>query len=204
MATCFLLPSTNNIDRFFSLCGREVIEHDTVGDVGREGFVDLIEVTHLDFYFQRFAFLLTIITSTCKCIRDSSGEVHMVVLEQNHVEQADSMVHASAERDRFLLQIAQSGRRLACIEHMATGVLDEALVLMRRSRYAGHTLHDIEHRTLYLQQTQLLAIDLKCHITGLDERTVLKELLHTAFGVEIVDNLFRHFHAGKHAGIFDD
>ena len=114
------------------------------------------------------------------------------------------MVHSAAESDCLFLQIAQAGRRLTGVEHMATGILDERLVLMRRSSYAGHTLHDIEHRALYLQQTQFLSVHLKSDIPRLHMIAVMQELLKTAFGVEIVDDFFCHLDTGQHARIFDD
>ena len=128
----------------------------------------------------------------------------MVVFEQNHVKQADTVVHTAAKQHRLFLQITQSRCRLTCVEHVATGVLNQALILMRRGRDTRHTLHDVEHRALDLQQTQLLAIDLKGHIARLHMSAILEELLYLTFRIEIVDDFFRYLHASKHTGVLDD
>ena len=75
----------------------------------------------------------------------------MVVLQQNHVKQTYTVIHASAESYSFLLQITQSRSGLACIQHMAAGIGNQALIAMCRGCNTGHTLHHVEHRTFYLQ-----------------------------------------------------
>ena len=120
----------------------------------------------------------------------------MVVLQEDHVEKTDTVVHTASEYYSLFLQIAQTRRRLTGVEHVATGVLDEGLILMRGGRYAGHALHDIEHRTLDLQETQLFTIDLESHVSGLHMIAVMQELLHTALRIEISDDLFRYLNTG--------
>ena len=87
---------------------------------------------------------------------------------------------------------------------MATRVCNPALVLMRGRRYPRHSLHNIEHRTLDLQQTQFLAIHLKGYVSRLHMIAVVQELLETAFGVEIVNDLFRNLYTGQHTRILDN
>ena len=79
---------------------------------------------------------------------------------------------------------------------MTTRVSNQPLILIRRRRHTRHTLHDIKHRPLDLQQTQLLAVHLKRDIAGLHMVAVMQELLKAALGIKIIDNLFRHFHSG--------
>ena len=75
---------------------------------------------------------------------------------------------------------------------------------MGRGRYAGHTLHDIEHRTFDLQQAEFFTVYLKSDVTGLDVITVMQELLKAAFGIKIINDLFGYFDTGEHTGILDD
>ena len=114
------------------------------------------------------------------------------------------MVHAASQHHCLFLQITESGSGLACVQHMASRVGDEALVAMRGGGNTRHTLHDIEHRPLDLQQTQFLAIDFEGNISGLDQCTVLKVLLYSAFRVEIGDDFLRHLNTCEYAGVLDN
>ena len=69
---------------------------------------------------------------------------------------------------------------------------------------SGHTLHDIKHRALNLQQAEFFAIDAESDISGFDGIAIVQELLHAAFRVEVIDNLLRHLYTGNYSCIFDD
>ena len=75
---------------------------------------------------------------------------------------------------------------------------------MRRRRHTGHSLHNIEHGSLNLQQTQFFSIHLKRDIAGLHMVAIVQELLKTTFGVKIIDDLLGHFYACQHSGILDN
>ena len=128
----------------------------------------------------------------------------MVILQENHIKQPDAVVHTAADTHGFFLQVAQSGRGLAGVEHMATGVGYEALVAVGGRSDARHTLHDIEHGALDLQQAQFFAGDAERYIAGFDGVAVMQQLVHTAFGVEVPDDFLRHLNAGEYAGVFDE
>ena len=106
MAPCGLLPFADKCHRLLSALGSEVVQHDTVGNVGRQRFAYLVFVARLYLDTQVFAFLAAVVAGTGEGIGDTSGKVHMVVLQENHVEEPDTMVHAAANLHRLLLQIA--------------------------------------------------------------------------------------------------
>ena len=114
------------------------------------------------------------------------------------------MVHTAAKGYGFFLEITQSGSRLTRVEHVALGIGNQTLVTVRRGGYAGHPLHDIEHRALDLQQTELLAIDAEGDVAFLHVIAVVQELLEPARGVEVVDDLLGYLHAGEDTLLLDD
>ena len=193
MVTVLLLPCTNDSHSPFGALRREVVQHDTVWYVGCQCLADLVLVAGLNLDAQIFALLLAIGLSARERCGDTAREVHVVVLEQNHIKETDAVVHAAADEHCLFLQVTQTWGGLAGVQHVATCTLDERLVAVRRGRYTRHALHDIEHGALNLQETELLAIDTKGNIAWLDMRAVFDELLHAALRVEIGDNLFGYF-----------
>ena len=127
----------------------------------------------------------------------------MVIFEQNHIEKPDTMVHATAQRYCFFFQITESRRGLTSIQYMASGVFNQGLILMCGCSHAGHSLHNIKHRALNLQETQLLAIDFECDISRLHMVTIVEKLLKLTLRIKVIDNLFRHLDSCKHTRIFD-
>ena len=83
---------------------------------------------------------------------DAAGKIHMVVLEQDHVKQADAVVAAAANLHGVLLEQAHAGRGLAGVEHAGLEAF-QALGIAGCGRcHATHALHDVEHQALGLQQ----------------------------------------------------
>ena len=64
----------------------EVVEHDTVYAAHIQHLLQFIEVTHFDFYLQVLSLFLEILMATVDGVGDASGEVYVVVLQENHVE----------------------------------------------------------------------------------------------------------------------
>ncbi len=204
LATGLLLPPANALHGGTRALRREVVEHDTVGNVGGKRLVDLLLVAHLDLDTEIFFMLTAVVLGTRERCGDAAGKIDMVVFEQNHIEQADTVVHAAANLDRLFLQIAEPRRGLARIEDMATRVFDTTLVAMGGGGNARHALHDVEHGALNLQKAQLLAVNTECNIARLDRVAVVKQLLETTFGVEIADNLSGYVDAGNNAGVLNN
>ena len=198
------LPFADGLYRLCGVLGRIVVEHDPVGYTCAECFCELGIVTHFDLNPEVLAFGLAVVACTGQCGGYASGKIHMVILEQDHVEQPYAVVHASAECHSFFLEVSQSRCRLACIQHVALCVGYQALVAVCGGGYAGHTLHDVQHRALNLQQTELLAIHAEGYVAFLHVVAVVQELLEAALGVEVVDDLLGYLHAGEYAFLLDD
>ena len=75
--------------------GCKVIEHDTVYAAQIEYLLQFVEVAYFNFYLEVLALLLAIFLGTGNGLVDTAGEVNMIVFQQNHVEQTDSMVYAA-------------------------------------------------------------------------------------------------------------
>ena len=75
---------------------------------------------------------------------------------------------------------------------------------MCRGRYTGHPLHHIEHRSLNLQQAELLAPDLESDVAFSYVVAVVEVLLDAALGVEVIDDLLGHLYTGEDTFLFDD
>ena len=69
-----------------------------------------------DFNFdQDFA---TCVLSALQRGRNAAGGLDVVFLDQNCVEQADSMIHSAATGHSILLRKSQAGNGLACVEDL--------------------------------------------------------------------------------------
>src|SRR5436189_1086455 len=76
----------------------------------------------------------------------------VIVLDQDSVEEAESMVcHASGARCK-LFESPQPGRGLACIQHLALGSGDCIDILTRKGRDAGKPLDEVEADALAFEQ----------------------------------------------------
>ena len=88
----------------------------------------------------------------------------MVVLYQNHVEEADAVVGASADSDSLFLEHAQARGCLTGVEDLAGQAGKAFLIAGGDSGYAAHALHDVEHQALGLQQRANGAFDNECDV----------------------------------------
>ena len=134
----------------------------------------------------------------------TSCEVHVVIFQEDHVEQTDTMVTCATNTYRLFLEHTETGSGLAGVENGATRTGNEMLIIMRHRSNTRHPLHDIQHRALYLQQAQHLAINAESDITRLHFCPIFKKQLHTKLRVKIVYHFLRHFHSGKDSLCFYD
>ena len=86
MTSGSLFPLADHNDRFAGLLRREVIEHDTIGDIRCQRLVDLLKITYLDLDLEVLAFLFTIIACTRKGICNTAGNIDVIVFSEDHVE----------------------------------------------------------------------------------------------------------------------
>ena len=85
-------------------------------------------------------------------IDDASCEVDMVVLEQDHVEETDTVVAAPANLDSLLLEHTHARSGLTRIQHTRPGTFQSLYILVCHGGNATHALHDVQHETFRLEQ----------------------------------------------------
>ena len=97
--------------------------------------------------------VLAILLGTTDGIVHTTAEVDVVVLQQNHVEQSDTMVRAATNLHSLFLEHAHTWRRLSGVEHacLGAGIDQGLLVFVSHSGNARHALQDVEHEALCLQ-----------------------------------------------------
>ena len=155
----------------------EVVEHYAV-DTGFDSLTDFIFVAHFDLYPEVFAVLLAICLGLGYGSGDAAGEVDVVVLDQNHVEETDAVVVAAADSHGFFLEDAHAGCCLACVEHLAWQTCEKFLIFRSDCGYAAHALHDVEHESFGLQQRAYGTFDHESYVAGLDMGAVFDENSH--------------------------
>ena len=159
-----------------------------------ENLVEFVEIAHFDLYLQLQALLFEVCVAAVDGLGDASSKVYVVVLEQYHVEQTYAMVGATAYLHGLLLKHTQSGSGLAGVEHACAGALKPLHITVGHGCNAAHSLHDIEHQALSLQQRAHLSRDNHSYVAGLHLASVAHEHLYLHRGIE----------AGKHfLGYFD-
>ena len=103
---------------------------------------------------------------------DAAGEIDVVVLEQDHVEQSHAVVLAAAQFDGHLVQYAHAGRRLAGVEHAGVQPFEPGDVNRCLRRHAAHALHDVEQDPFGLQQRLQPSGHVEGHVAGPHARAV--------------------------------
>ena len=68
-----------------------------------EYLLQLVEVAHLDLNLQVLAVVLAPLPGILDGWHDAARKINMVVLQQNHVKQADAVVAAATDFDSLLL-----------------------------------------------------------------------------------------------------
>ena len=90
--------------------------------------------------------------TTVDGIHDASGKVDMIILQQDHIKQTDTMVTATTDLHSLLFEHTHTGGGLAGIKHTGMGTLQTLYISVGHGGNATHALHDIQHQTLRLQQ----------------------------------------------------
>ena len=136
--------------------------------------------------------------------RNAYGKVHMIVLQQDHVEQTNTMVHTATDLHGFLLQHTHARSGLAGVEDAGLGTLQTGHILAGHGGDTAHALHDVQHQTLCLQQTLDLSGNNHGHIARFHMRTVLNEHLNLQGRVKTVKNLLGDFNTGQNTFFLDE
>ncbi len=85
-------------------------------------------------------------------IGDATGKVHMVILQQNHVEESDTMVTTTTYLHGLLLEHTHTWSRLTGVQHTGLRALQALHVLISHRGNTTHALHDVQHQALSLKQ----------------------------------------------------
>ena len=117
-----------------------------------EHLPEFVERAYLNLDFERQSLLVQVLVATLDGIDDAPCEVNMVVLEQNHVEEADTVVAAPANLDRLFFEHTHTRRGLTGIQHTSLGTLETLHIPVRHGSNATHALHDVEHEAFRLEQ----------------------------------------------------
>ena len=199
-----LVATGNDVDGLLGVGHAEVVEHDAVYAAVVEHLLQFVEGADLNLNLQLEVLLFQIVMAAVDGIDDAAGEVDVVVLEQDHVEQSDAVVAASANLHGLLLEHAHAGGGLAGVEHAGLGALQPLDILVGHGGNAAHALHDVEHESLGLQQGAHATGDNHGDVALLDARAVLHEHLDLHVGVEAAEHFLGDLDAGQDAVFLDE
>ena len=193
----------NELDCFACGFRSEIVEHDAVHS-GFERFEDFFGVAHFLLNLQVATVGLAISLGGRDSLRDAAGKVDVIVLNQDHVVEAYSMVHAAAYSDSLFLHQAHARSGLACVENFCFQPFEPRLIAIGHCGYAAHALHDVEHGAFGLEQRPDGAFDGEGNVAGLYAGAVFNEDFHLQLGVEALENTSRNIHSGQDALLFDN
>ena len=142
--------------------------------------------------------------ATVDGVCDASCEIDVVVLEKNHVEKSDTMVHAAANLHSLLLEHAHTRSGLTSVEDVSVGALETLHVLVGHSGDATHALHDVEHKALCLKERAHLTANHHGDVALTNVCSVADEHFHLHLRVEACEYTLCHFHSGKDAVLLDE
>ena len=195
--------AADDFHRLASELGREVVEHDAVDAAHAHHFAQLVEIAHLDFDLQVFAFLFQIVVTAGNGVFDTASKIDMVVFQQNHVEEPDAVVHPAAYLHGSLLEHAHARGGLAGVEYAGVQTLEPLHIAAGHGGDTAHALHHVEHEALGLQQRLDTPLDYKSHIAGFHLGTVFDIDGHLQLGVEAVEYLAGYLYTGQYAGLLN-
>ena len=142
--------------------------------------------------------------ATVDGVGNATGKVHVVIFQENHVEQPDTVVHAASDFHSRLFQHTHARGRLTRVQHTGMRSLQPLHVLIRHGGNAAHALHDVQHQALRLQQAPHPSRDNHGHVARLHVRPVLDEHLHFHVRIEATEHFLGDFYSGQHAFFLDE
>lgn len=199
-----LVLAVDQLDSLTSLCGCEIVEHDAVDTTDCENLIQLIEVAHLDLDAKILAFLLEILVDARDGLIDATREVDVVILEENHVEETDTVVAASADLDSHLVEKAHARGRLACVDNLGVETLELGDVTRGGCGDAAHVLHDVEDEPLGEEERLGASLDTESDIALLDAVAVMENLVELEIWIYVRKNLTRNVYAREDTVLLDD
>ena len=189
----------DDVDSLLRIGHGEVVEHDTVNAAVVEHLLQFVERAHLDLNLQVETLFLQVLMAAVDGVDNAAGKVDVVVLQQNHVEETDTMVAAAANLHGLLLEHAHARSGLAGVEHAGARSLQSLHVLIGHGGNAAHALHDVQHQALSLKQRAHLARDNHGDIALLHPTSVAHQHLHLHRWIEAAEHLLGYLHTSQYA-----
>lgn len=199
-----LVLAVDQLDSLTSLGRCEIVEHDAVDAADGENLIELVEIANLDLDTKILAFLLEILVDTGDGLIDAARKVDMVVLEEDHVEEADAVVAASANLDSHLVEKAHARGRLASVDNLGVETLELGDVTRGCGCDAAHVLHDIENEPLGEKKGLGATLDTESDIALLDAVAVMENLVELEIWIYVRKNLTSNVYAGEDTVLLDD
>ena len=165
---------------------------------------DVVETADLHLDFEILPILAAIVDSACNSFLDTACEVDMVVLDQNHVEQADAVVGPSSDFHCLLFEHTHAGSGLTGVEHPGLESLELILIAACHGGYSAHALHYIEHGALGDEKGTDGPFGSEGHITLLHFRPIADHHLHLYRGIDFMEHFFSDIDSGENAVFLDD
>ena len=107
----------------------------------------------------------------------SAGDLDVVVLDEDGVVQAETVVRAAADADGVLVEEAQARRGLARVDELRAVRRGDGRELVRARRDARHVLQKVQREALARQHGARRAVD------GRDDRA--RRELHAVFEARV-------------------
>ena len=191
-------------DSLAGLSWGEIVEHDAVYAADGEDLVEFVEIADLDFDFEILTFLLEVVVGSVDGLVDTSGEVDVIVLEENHIEEADAVVAAASDLDGHLVEQPHARRCLAGVDDLRVEALELGDVAGSRRCDAAHVLHDIEDEPLGEEEGLSATLDTEGDVSLLDAVSVVENLLEREAAVDMVENLTSDIDAREDTVLLND
>ena len=169
-----------------------------------EHLLEFIEVTHLDLYLQVESLLLEISMTTVDGIDDTSCEVNMIILQQYHIEETNTMIASTTDLHCLFLEHTHAGSGLTGIENTGLGAFQMLNITVSHRGDTTHTLHDVKHQALCLQQRTDLSRNHHCYIAFLHTTAITHQYLYLHGGVETTEHLLGNLHTCKNTIFLDE
>ena len=114
------------------------------------------------------------------------------------------MVYATANLDCHLFKHSHTRSGFTCVENMCTSTFYTLYITMGHCGNTAHTLHDIEHKALCLQQRPYLASYNHCDIATMNLGSIIDEYFYNHSWVEAGKNFLGNFYTGKDSIFLDE
>ena len=199
-----LATASNNLDSLLSILWREIIEHDTVAPLSKS-LVKLLPVANLALNLQVLSLILAILLGTRDSVMNTTTEIYMIILKQNHIKETNTVIHSTANLNSLLLKHTHTRGCLTRIQNarLGTCINKSLLVLMRHGGDTTHSLQYVKHKALCLQKTLHLTLHAHNDIPRLDMSAILDIHLDLHCGVKSMEHLLGNLYASKNTLLFD-